>query len=231
MIGMSNCTRVIESPIGPRIILNLINFGFPDTARIGILCEPGMARAMMIKLLLGLDQPDSGEVLRPPGLSAVLGSTSAFHHAISGMENVRIVAGAMGEDPDRAALYCERFAELGVAYGRPVAEYTAAMRGRLGYAFSMAMPASMILADETTETGEGPFRDRCRAALVQRMKTGGLILFSRRPKATLALCDYHLVLRESMLTACPDAEAAKILFEADRYDTEAEQLAEYFDVA
>jgi capsular polysaccharide transport system ATP-binding protein len=231
MIGMSRCTRVVESPIGPRTVLNAIDFGFADSARVGVLCEQGMARATMIKLLLGLDQPDSGVVVRPLRLSAPLGSTGAFHPASSGIENVRLVAGMMGEDPDRAAIYCERFAELGAAYRRPLAEYTGAMRGRLGFAFSMALPASMILADETTEAGEGTFRDRCRAALARSLQTTGLLLFSRRPKATAALCDVHAVLRDSTLTVCADHESARILFEADRHDTEAEQLAQYFDVA
>jgi capsular polysaccharide transport system ATP-binding protein len=231
MMGMSNCTRIVESPLGPRIVLNRIDFGFPDSARIGILCEPGMARATMVKLFLGLDVPDIGTVVPPARMSAPLGSTGAFHPAISGGENVRMVAGAMGEDPDRVSIYCQRFAELGPAFDRPLAEYTGAMRGRLGFAFSMALPATTILADETTETGEGLFRDRCRAALRSRLKTSGLMLFSRRPKATAALCDHHLVLRDSVLTICPDHESAKILFEADRHDTEAEQLAEYFDVA
>jgi len=231
MIGMSRCTRLVESPIGPRIVLNAINFAFADTARVGILCELGMTRSTMIKLLLGLDRPDSGLVIRPARLSAPLGSTAAFHPEISGIENIRLVAGMMGEDPDRAAIYCERFAELGEAYRHPLAQYSGAMRARLGFAFSMALPASTLLADETTEAGEGVFRDRCRAAVAQRLKTAGLLLFSRRPKATLAICDVHAVLRDSTLTICDDHESARILFEADRHDTEAEQLAQYFDVA
>lgn len=231
MIAMAACTKILESPLGPRVALSDIDFEMADGERIGILCEPGTSRGVMIKLLLGLDRPDSGEVVRPDRLSWPIASTGAFHPALSGAENVRLVAGAMGEDPELASLYCQQFAELGEGYWRPVAEYTGAMRARLGFAFSMAIPVSTFLADETVEVGDTAFRAKCEAALARRLETSGLVLFSRRPRATRTLCHRHAVLRESTLILCADHEQATAVFEASREDAEAEQLAGYFDVA
>lgn len=231
MIGMSACSKILESPLGPRVILSEISFAFRDSDRIGILCEPGASRSMMIKLLLGLEEPDSGRVIFPARLSWPIGSTRAFHPALSAAENVRLVAGTMGDDPERVSLYCEQFADLGEGFWRPVGDYTGAMRARLGFAFSMAIRVSTYLADETIEVGDGSFRGKCQAALEQRLESSGLIMFTRRPRATQTLCNRHAVLRESTLLICANHDEATALFEASREDADADQLAGYFDVA
>lgn len=231
MIGMAACSRIVHTPQGPRVVLADVSFTFSDSERIGILAEPGASRSMMIALLLGLERPDRGRVVRPERLSWPIGSTRAFHPALSGAENVRLVAGSMGEDPERASLYCAQFADLGEDYWRPVETYSGVMRARLGFAFSMTARASMLLADETIEVGDDAFRAKCRAALADRLDTSGLILFSRRPRATKALCDRHAVLRDSTLLVCANHDQASALFEASREDAEAEQFADYFDVA
>lgn len=231
MIGMSACTKIVESPLGPRVALSDVSFAMADDQRLGILSEPGVSRSLMIKLLLGLDRPDRGKVAATGRISWPIASTGAFHPALSGAENVRLLAGTMSEDSERASLYCEQFAALGQGYWRPVAEYSGVMRARLGFAFSMAIPVSTLLADETIEVGDAAFRVKCEVALTQRLETSGLILFSRRPRATKALCDRHAVLRESTLILCADHYQATALFEASREDAEAEQLAGYFDVA
>ena len=56
--------RDISKSYGSRQILDNVNFGMNSKAKIGLVGSNGSGKSTLIKIILGLDEPDKGEVHR-----------------------------------------------------------------------------------------------------------------------------------------------------------------------
>ncbi|MDX1542057.1 MAG: hypothetical protein R3349_11710 [Geminicoccaceae bacterium] len=82
------------------------------------------------------------------------------------------------------------------------------MRGRLGFALSLAVDFEVYLMDEVTEVGDADFKKKCRGALAERRERSNVILVSHNPKTIRDLCHSVALLRDGRLVWYDDVEAA-----------------------
>ena len=57
-------SSVTSKSYGSRQILDNVNFGMNSKAKIGLVGSNGSGKSTLIKIILGLDEPDKGEVHR-----------------------------------------------------------------------------------------------------------------------------------------------------------------------
>src|SRR3982751_4952417 len=99
MWGFVDCTRYYLSFGLPKIVLHKASLVVDASEKVGLLIAPGEGKSTIIRLLAGVERPDSGIVLRDEG-GWPLGYSGAFQAELTGEENVRNVALMVGLDPD-----------------------------------------------------------------------------------------------------------------------------------
>lgn len=233
MWGFVDCTRYYLTFGVPKIVLFEANLAVRTDEKVGLLIPPGEGKSTIIRLLAGVDQPDGGKVARD-GRGWPLGYGGAFVGDMTGEENIHNIAQMVGLDPLETSAFCLDFSELGTEYFQPLHLYTPAMRGRLAFAVSFAIPASSYLADEKIAIGDEGFRGKCLAMLDQRLQTAGLILVASNARLTKDVCERHGVLSRGGFVMCGTHEEATELFAASVRQSAAEEFEDElasFDLA
>lgn len=226
MYGFHDCTKVYRSGEDVRSILIGATFTFGARDRVAILAGGGAGKSTLIRLLAGLEAPNSGRVRPPPGTSWPIGFAGAFHPALSGEENVRVLAALLKADPDRVSAFVALAADLGDDYRGPLARYSSGMRARLAFGFSMAIPHAFYLADEAVGVGDGQYRLKSECLLSRRLETAGLLLVTRNPRIAERFADQFAVLYRHRIIRCANLDEAKdLLAEQSRGEDELETLA------
>jgi ABC-type polysaccharide/polyol phosphate transport system ATPase subunit len=225
MWGFVDCTRYYRSFGLPKIVLHEASLVIESTDRLGLLVAPGDGKSTIIKMLAGVEQPDSGYVLRDVGGWPV-GYAGAVQAGLTGDENIRNFAQVVGLDPTEYSAFCLDFSELGEAYFYPVKMWSGSMRARLAFAASMGIPATTYLADDRLAVGNDRFRQKCEFALAERLQRSGLILVASRPRVTKDVCDRHGVVINGKIIECGTHEEAEDLFGLNFVGAPAEEFAD-----
>ena len=75
---------------GPQLVLTDVTLVVPDGARIGLVGPNGVGKSTLLRILAGIDQPDSGTVRRsPPSLTVGYLAQESDTHGLSGGEAAR----------------------------------------------------------------------------------------------------------------------------------------------
>jgi len=222
MWGFVDCTRYHLSFGVPKIVLHEASMVVDTHEKLGLLVPPGGGKSTIIRMLAGVEQPNSGHVLRDEG-GIPLGYGGAFLAELSGEENIHNLAALLDVDPLTYSAFCQDFAELDEIYFHPLKMWTGAQRGRLAFASSIGAPASTYLADGKLAGGDRPFAEKCLAALDERLKTAGLIFVASNPRATAEVCDRHAVVMGGKIVQCSSHKEAAELFEQDFVGTAGEE--------
>jgi ABC-type polysaccharide/polyol phosphate transport system ATPase subunit len=225
MWGFVDCTRYHLSFGVPKVVLHEASMVVGTHEKLGLLVPAGGGKSTIIRMLAGVEQPNSGYVLRDQG-SIPLGYGGAFIAELTGEENIHNLASLLGVDPLTYSAFCQEFSELGDVYFQPLKLWTGAHRGRLAFASSLAAPASTYLADGKLVGGDRPFAEKCLAALDERLKTAGLIFVASNPRATANVCDRHAVVRRGKIIQCSSHEKAAELFEQNFLEAGGEDVAD-----
>jgi capsular polysaccharide transport system ATP-binding protein len=214
MWGFLDCSRYFMKFGVPKIVLDNASMAVASNEKVGLLAAPGAGKSTIIRLLAGVDTPNSGEVIRDQG-GWPLAYGGGFRPEMTGEDNVRMVAGFAGLDADDFCAFCAGFAELGDAFFVPLLLYTGAMRTRLAFAVSLGVPAQTYLADERLIAGDPAFQEKCQATLDDRLETAGLILVASNPRALETACERFAVLSRGKIIMCEDIDEAKSLLTFD----------------
>jgi capsular polysaccharide transport system ATP-binding protein len=214
MIELVNLTKYYPTPQGRYYVFRDLNFTFPDGVSIGLMGRNGAGKSTLMRLMGGLDTPDSGEVRTPNSISWPVGFGSGFQGSLSARDNVRFVCrvyGAQGEAMRERVRFVEEFAEIGRFFDMPLKTLSSGMRGRVAFGMSMAFAFDYYLVDEGMAAGDPIFRKKAQAAFKSRTSHANLILVSHNTKDIQELCDVVVVLEGGAVTLYEDvAEGLKV---------------------
>ena len=152
-------THALTKKFGDRAAVNGVDLTVPAGVAFGFLGPNGAGKTTMIRTLLGLTQPTSGDVAllglpQPAKRAEALARVGAiveepkFHPHLTGRENLKIVAAAR----DRAAegRIDESLARVGLTQraNDRVKTYSLGMRQRLGIARCLLADPQLLILDE-----------------------------------------------------------------------------------
>lgn len=209
MISFFNVSQYHPDKINPNIILNNVSAQFQRSESVGILALGGTGKTTLTRLISGVERPNVGHIHRDNSVSHPIGSTVGFQAGLSGAENVKFLARLLRRNIAETTDYCESFADIGAYFRRPVGQYAPTMRARLGFAFSMSVEFDTYVSDGITSAGDHSFRDKCEAALQERLTRSGLILLSRHALTLNRFCTKFYALHAGQLLPCSSAEEAQ----------------------
>jgi capsular polysaccharide transport system ATP-binding protein len=208
MIRLQNLTKIYRVNGQPTLVADNITATFPTGSSVALLGRNGAGKSSLLKIISGVMQPTSGEVISDGTISWNVGFSGSFHPDLTGAQNVRFVARIYGVDTDDLQAFVADFAELGHHFHQPFRTYSAGMRSRLAFGLSMGIRFDTYLIDEVTSVGDAAFRVRSESILNDRLRDSSAIVVSHSMTLLRRICTVGAVLEQGRLTWYDDVEAA-----------------------
>ena len=214
MISIENVSKTYHTRLGPRTILDEINFKLERGENLGILGRNGAGKSTLIRLIAGAEQPTSGRIVRDMSVSWPLAFGGAFQTHLTGLDNLKFVCRVYDVDYKPLVPFVEEFTELGVYFREPVLHYSQGMMTRLAFALSMAIEFDCFLIDEAMVVGDARFHERCHIELFHKRKDRAFILVTHDANSIRLYCKNACVLQDGKLLAFPSVDEAFEFYES-----------------
>lgn len=199
---------------GRKEVLRDVNLTVQPGERVALLGRNGAGKSTLIKLLGGVELPDSGQIERHMSLSWPLGFAGGFQGSLTGYDNARFIARIYDRDYAEMKAFVQDFTELGEQLRMPLKTYSSGMRARLAFALSLAIEFDCYLIDEVILVGDQNFQRKCHFELFDKRSDRTMILASHSSDIVHNFCDRALILHEGQLLAYEDVGAALAAYAA-----------------
>ncbi len=216
-VQIENLSKTFQLGVfGPRVqALRGINLQVPVGSVYGLLGPNGSGKSTTLKILLGLQRPDTGRALifgRPGHLREArsmvgfLPESPCFHRFLTGRESLQFYAQLSGLSPIKAN---DRVAEvlamikLGKAAERTLSTYSKGMLQRIGLGQALLHDPSLIILDEPSSGMDAEGVEEL-SELIQSLHGRG---------KTIILCSHILSEVESLCTHLCILKAGRVLLQ------------------
>lgn len=202
MIFLDSITKTYRSSVGKKIVFKDLTFQFPENKNIALIGRNGAGKSTLMRMLAGLDTPDSGRIRTESSISWPVGLKNGLQGAITGRENVKFVArihGAKGSEMARIIKYVYDFSEIGDYFDKPVNTYSSGMRGRLAFGLSLAFNFDYYLVDEAMSVGDAQFKKKASEAFKEKIGQSNIILVTHGMTQVKTFCDVVVLVRNGKL--------------------------------
>jgi phospholipid/cholesterol/gamma-HCH transport system ATP-binding protein len=217
----------LHKRLGGVSVLNGLNVAFPEETITVVLGPSGTGKSVLIKHIIGLMFPDSGDVivkgqsvpsLTMPELLAlrrkvgVLFQDGALFGSMSVFDNVAfpLRQHTDSSEAEIAKLVSERLADVGLADAMDdlPSQLSGGMRKRAGFARALVMSPDIVIFDEP-DSGLDPVRTALLCELIQEMHSihgGTYIVVTHNIASARQIGEYIAVLWRGRIVDAGDAE-------------------------
>lgn len=209
MIELRNVTKSYLTTGGRKFVFKDLSLIIPENRNIGLIGRNGAGKSTLMRLLGGLDVPDSGKVLTDKSISWPVGLAGGFQGSLTGRQNAKFVCrlyGAEGDEMRRVVKYVELFADIGNYFDQPVKMYSSGMRARVAFGLSLAFDFDYYLVDEAMSVGDAQFRKKASTAFREKLGRANMILVSHGMSQIREFCDMVLLVNDGKVQVFEDIE-------------------------
>ena len=156
-----------------------VNFEVPKGETIGIIGTNGAGKSTILKIITGVLNPTSGEVIVDGRISALLELGAGFNMEYTGVENVYLQGTMIGfseEEIDARLQDILDFADIGDFVNQPVKTYSSGMFVRLAFAVAINIDPEILIVDEALSVGDVFFQAKCYRKFEEFKQQGKTIL-------------------------------------------------------
>jgi len=122
-----------------RTILQGISLVIRPGDAVGILGRNGAGKSTLIRIMAGVEHPNSGRVERRMSVSWPLGFGVGLQNSMTGADNARFIARLYGKPQAEVLDFVADLADLGRYLNMPTKTYSSGMMGRLQLSLSLAI--------------------------------------------------------------------------------------------
>lgn len=209
MIELKNVTKSYVTTRGRQYVFRDLSLSIPENKNVALIGKNGSGKSTLMRLLGGLDTPDSGKIAIKGSVSWPVGLSGGFQGSLTGRQNVKFVCrvyGAEGEIMRKVLDYVISFADIGDYFDLPVKMYSSGMRARLAFGLSLAFDFDYYLVDEAMSVGDAQFRKKASSEFKKKMGQANMILVTHGMSQVREFCDIVIYLKSGNVTVFDDVE-------------------------
>lgn len=181
--------------------LNGVSFEVAPGESLAVLGHNGSGKSTTLKLISGVQLPDSGWVRTRGRVAGLLEVGAGFHPDLTGRDNIYLNAAILGMSKEETN---DRFQDIvdfsGLDTGFldiEVKRYSSGMRSRLGFAVAVHTELDVLLVDEVLSVGDAAFRAKCNDKMMELREQGKtMFVVSHNINTVKKLCDRGIVLKK-----------------------------------
>jgi capsular polysaccharide transport system ATP-binding protein len=199
VIRVESVTKSYLTLTGRKFVFRDLSFSVPPGRNVGLIGRNGAGKSTLMRLISGVDEPDSGRIVTPLSLSWPVGLAGGMRAMQTGRENVRFVCrlhGVRGEAMREKIRFVQAFAEIGDKFDEPMSTYSSGMRARVAFGTSMAFKFDYYLIDEIMAVGDITFRNKSKAVFAQRLRDSNVIMVTHSMATIKRMCDFVVMLED-----------------------------------
>jgi lipopolysaccharide transport system ATP-binding protein len=191
--------------------LSDVSFRVHDGETLGIVGPNGAGKSTILKILMGILMPDSGEARMSGRVTGLLELGTGFNAEMTGERNIfmnGLLLGMSKKELDEKKDAIIEFSELGDFIGEPIKTYSSGMVMRLAFSIAIHASPSCLVVDEALSVGDAHFSQKCMRAIRDFRAGGGSIIFvSHDLNAVKMLCDQAVLLSKGLVLSQGSPEA------------------------
>ena len=188
-----------------------VTLDIPLGSTLGLVGHNGSGKSTLLKILGGIFQPTSGDVMRRGRLAALLELGAGFHPDMTGRENVFLSSALVGMAKKQTQRHLEEiidFSGIEQFIDTPVKFYSSGMYVRLAFAASIFSDPDLLLVDEVLAVGDEPFQAKCLSKIREFQREGrSIVLVTHSSATTREFCNQVAVLDRGKLRFAGDTQA------------------------
>ncbi len=178
--------------------LNDLSFNVKKGEAVGIIGVNGAGKSTILKIITGVLQPTSGEVVIDGRISALLELGAGFNPEYTGLRNVYLngmMIGFTKEEIDAKLDDILKFADIGDFINQPVKSYSSGMFVRLAFAVAINIDPEILIVDEALSVGDVFFQNKCFHKFEEFRQKGKTIIFVSHDLGSIRkYCDRAILL-------------------------------------
>lgn len=180
-----------HAPQSHKPALSNLTLDIREGDRVGLIGANGSGKSTLLRLLAGIYEPDTGTILRPSRIAAVLDVGYSMNSDASGEASAftRCLYEGLSWAEARAVVQeIHNFTGLGDKFFAPVRTYSSGMQSRLSVGLSTQFTGDVLLLDEGIGAADLAFLRRAQARIESFLSASGTLV--------LATHDEHLLKSE-----------------------------------
>jgi len=175
-----------------------ITFSLYEGETLGIIGVNGAGKSTILKIIAGVIDFTSGNIVRHGRVTALLELGTGFNDQLTGRENIYLNGTLIGMTKDECRQKENNiieFSELGDYIDEPIYTYSSGMKMRLAFSIAIFSNPKILIVDEALSVGDAHFSAKCTRALRDRKKENMSIIYVSHDLNSLKLlCDRVLLL-------------------------------------
>lgn len=180
--------------------LNNVDLEIKRGETVGIIGTNGAGKSTILKIITGVLNPTSGNVVINGRISALLELGAGFNGEYTGIENVYLNGTMIGfskEEIDAKLDAILSFADIGDFVYQPVKTYSSGMFVRLAFAVAINIEPEILIVDEALSVGDVFFQNKCYRKFEEFKEQGKTILFVSHDLSSISkYCDRAILLNK-----------------------------------
>ena len=177
----------VRKSYGHKVVLSDFSADFAEGRITAVMGPSGCGKTTLLRLLLGLEQPDSGEITRKEGAVAAVFQEDRLSEPLSAVANVRLVRPALSRASARGLL-----AELGLSeedVTKSVSTLSGGMRRRVALARAIAADADTVVLDEPFSALDEATKASVMMAVKEHLRGKTVLLVTHDAKEAESFAD------------------------------------------
>lgn len=162
------------------IALNNINLEIKKGEVVGFVGLNGAGKSTLLKVVSGVQKPTVGKITVNGKVSPLLELGAGFDNNLTGRENIYLNGLILGYDKKLIAEKIDDiidFAEIRDFIDVPIKNYSSGMKARLGFSIATIKTPQILIVDEVLSVGDGRFRKKSEARMLELIKSDATVLF------------------------------------------------------